>query len=56
MPRDERSRELARKRQRKAKLKKLRAKFAKATDRAEREAIEEKVRKISPFTALEEAS
>lgn len=53
MPRDERSRELARKRHRRAKLKKLREKYAKASDRAERETIEEKVRKISPFAVLE---
>ncbi|MFQ5732624.1 MAG: DUF6800 family protein [Planctomycetaceae bacterium] len=55
MPRDERSRELARKRHRRAKLKKLRKKYATAKDRAERESIEEKVRKISPFAVLEES-
>jgi len=55
MPRDERSRELARRRHRKAKLRKLRQKFANASDRAEKEAIAAKVRKISPFAELEEA-
>lgn len=54
MPRVERDRELARRRHRRKKLKKLREKFAKASDRAEKEAIAEKVRKISPFVALEE--
>lgn len=54
MPRVERDRELARRRQRKKKLIKLRKKYAEASDRAEREAIEEKVRKISPFAVLEE--
>ncbi len=55
MPRVERSRELARKRKRKAKLKKLRVKYANAGDRAEKEAIQEKVRRISPFVNLEES-
>ncbi len=54
MPRVERGRELARKRKRKEKLRKYREKFAKATDRAEKEAIIEKVRKISPLMTLEE--
>jgi Family of unknown function (DUF6800) len=54
MPRVERARELARRRKRKEKLKKLRAKFAKAGDRAEREAVQEKVRRISPFVKLGE--
>jgi Family of unknown function (DUF6800) len=52
MPRVERARELARRRKRKTKLKKLRVKFAKAGDRAEREAVQEKVRRISPFVKL----
>lgn len=54
MPRTERDRELARRRHRRQKLRKLRAKFAIAGDRAEREAVEEKVRKISPFVNLAE--
>ena len=55
MPRVERSRELARKRKRRATLKKLRVKYANAGDRAEKEAIQEKVRRISPFVNLEES-
>lgn len=54
MGRIERDRELARRRKRRSKLKKLREKYAKATTRADKEAIAEKVRKISPFARLEE--
>lgn len=54
MGRIERDRELARRRKRKTKLTKLREKYAKAGSRAEKEAIAEKVRKISPLTRLEE--
>ena len=56
MGRVERGRELARKRKRKAKLKKYRLKFAQATSEAEKTEIQEKVRKISPFAVLEEAA
>ena len=52
MPRTERGRELARRRTRKAKLKKLRAKYAAAKTDAERQTIFEKVRKISPFAEI----
>lgn len=54
MPRVERDRELARRRNRKKKLTKLRKKYAEASDRAEKEAVVEKLRKISPFAVLEE--
>ncbi|EDL56117.1 MULTISPECIES: DUF6800 family protein [Gimesia] len=56
MGRVEKGRELAQRRVRKHKLKQLRAKFAKAKDPSEKEAIKEKVRKISPFTVLEESA
>jgi hypothetical protein len=56
MGRVERERELARKRKRKAKLKKLRLKFAMAKTPAEKTEIQEKVKKISPFTVLEESA
>jgi uncharacterized membrane protein len=56
MGRVEKGRELASRRSRKAKLKKLRVKFAKAKDASEKEQIQEKVRKISPFTVLEESA
>lgn len=49
----ERDRELARKRQKKAKLKKLETKFAKASA-ADKQLIADKVRRISPFINLEE--
>ncbi|GAB4142298.1 MAG: hypothetical protein Tsb009_12470 [Planctomycetaceae bacterium] len=55
MGRVERTREIARRRTRRAKLKKLRAKFAKATSESEKEAIQAKVRVISPFTVLSDA-
>ncbi|RMG40934.1 MAG: hypothetical protein D6725_02455 [Planctomycetota bacterium] len=53
MGRVERTRELARRRHRREKLKKLRQKFRAAKSDAERQAIIEKVRKISPFVNLE---
>jgi hypothetical protein len=56
MGRVERDREIARRRSRRAKLKKLRTRFAKATDQAAKNAIIEKVRRLSPFAQLEEAS
>lgn len=56
MGRFERQREIARRRTRRAKLGKLRAKFAAATDQGEREAIIAKVRRVSPFVNLEEST
>ena len=53
MGRVERGRELARKRKRREKLKKLRVKYAMATSAAEKAEIEAKARKISPFASLE---
>lgn len=53
MPRTERGRELARRRTRKAKLKKLRTKFAAASNDSEREVIATKARRLSPFAKLE---
>jgi len=54
MGRVERDREIARKRARKSKLKKLRTRYAKATDQASKNAILAKARRVSPFAALEE--
>ncbi|MCA9114011.1 MAG: hypothetical protein KDA79_02930 [Planctomycetaceae bacterium] len=56
MGRVERDRELARRRTRKAKVKKLRAKYAAATDGGEKAEIAEKVRRMSPFVNLDEAA
>jgi hypothetical protein len=56
MGRVERDREIARRRTRRAKLKKLKGRYAKATDQASKNAIVEKVRRISPFAHLEEAA
>ncbi len=53
MGRIEGQRELARKRKRREQLKKFRAKFAKAKTQGDREAIIEKVFRISPFAVLE---
>jgi hypothetical protein len=53
MGRIERQRELARKRKRQQQLKKFRAKFAQANTQGEKEAITEKVFRISPFAVLE---
>ncbi len=54
MGRVERDREIARRRTRRAKLQKLRACFAKATDQATKNLILAKARRISPFAVLEE--
>jgi hypothetical protein len=54
MGRVERDREIARRRSRRTKLKKLRTRYAKATDQASKSAIVEKVRRLSPFAVLEE--
>jgi hypothetical protein len=53
MGRVERTRELARQRTRRAKLKKYRAKFAAAASEPEKEAIRVKVRVISPLVDLD---
>ncbi len=53
MGRVERDREIARRRIRRAKLSKLRAKYAAATTPAEKEAIFLKARKMSPFVEFE---
>ncbi len=53
MGRVERDREIARKRSRRAKLKKLRGKYATASDSGVKTAIVAKVRKISPFVDLD---
>ncbi len=52
MGRVERDREIARRRTRRAKLRKLRVKFRAATNDADKAAIQEKVRRISPFVNL----
>ncbi|MBX3441129.1 MAG: hypothetical protein KF774_01890 [Planctomyces sp.] len=49
MGRVERSRELARRRARRAKLKKLRTKFASAKGETEKKTLLEKARRVSPF-------
>ena len=54
MGRLQRTRELARKRSRRVKLKKLRAKYAATKNEGDKAAIVAKVRKISPFVKLEE--
>jgi hypothetical protein len=54
MGRVERDREIARRRSRRAKLQKLRKRFAKATDQASKSLILSKVRRLSPFATLEE--
>ncbi|MCA8995625.1 MAG: hypothetical protein KDA80_01520 [Planctomycetaceae bacterium] len=56
MGRIERSRELARQRTRRAKLKKLRAKYAAATSEGEKQAIREKAFRVSPQAVLEDAA
>ena len=53
MGRIERQRELARKRKRQQQLKKFRAKFANAKTQGEKEALTEKVFRISPFAVLQ---
>jgi hypothetical protein len=54
MGRVERDREIARRRSRRAKLRKLRAKYRAATSDGEKAAIQEKARRISPFVNLAE--
>jgi hypothetical protein len=56
MGRVERDREIARRRTRKTKLKKLRTRFKKATDQASKNAILAKARRVSPFATLEAAA
>ena len=54
MGRVERDREIARRRSRRAKLRKLRVKFRAATSDSEKAAIQEKARRISPLVNLAE--
>ena len=54
MGRVERTRELARRRSRRSKLKKLRTNFAKSKSDGEKAEIATKARKISPFVSFEE--
>ena len=54
MGRVERTREIARRRSRRAKLKKLRTRYAESKNEGEKAGIEAKVRKISPFAKLED--
>jgi hypothetical protein len=56
MGRSERQRELARRRKRGEQLKKFRAKFANAKTQGDKDAISEKVFRISPFAQLEAAA
>ena len=56
MGRVEGSRELARRRRRRVKLKKLRKQFAATDNKTEREEIRAKARRISPFANLEETA
>ena len=53
MGRIEGQRELARRRKRREQLKKFRVRFAKAKTQGDKEAIIEKVFRISPFAVLE---
>jgi hypothetical protein len=52
MGRIERGREIARRRARRAKLKKLRGRFANAKSEAEKADLRAKVTKLSPFATL----
>lgn len=54
MPRIERDREIARRRQRKVKIQKLIEKYMKSTVQADKAVIATKVRRLSPFYNLEE--
>jgi len=54
MGRVERDREIARRRTRRVKLKKLRDRYTKADSRSEKEEILTKARRISPFVTFEE--
>ncbi|MGD8406709.1 MAG: hypothetical protein PVJ21_23835 [Anaerolineales bacterium] len=49
----ERDREIKRRRHRKKKIKKLRAKLAEASNKAEKEKIIAKIRKVSPTAPIE---
>jgi hypothetical protein len=53
MGRVERDREIARRRHRRHKLQKLRKEFAAATNKSQKQAIVEKVKRISPLVDLE---
>lgn len=54
MPRIERDRELAQRRKRSDKLKKLMGRYIKATSQADKALISSKIRRISPFYNIEE--
>ena len=54
MPRIERDREIARRRQRKVKIQKLVEKYMKSTVQADKQTIAQKVRRLSPFYNIEE--
>jgi hypothetical protein len=54
MPRIERDREIARRRQRKVKIAKLIEKYMKTTVQADKAAIATKVRRLSPFYNIDE--
>jgi len=56
MGRIERTREIARRRKRGVQLKKLRLRFAAAASEAEKAAIIDKTRRLSPFVNLEESA
>ncbi len=55
MGRLERTREIARRRKRREQIGKIRAKYAVAKSQAEKDALFEKARKMSPFIVLETA-
>ena len=54
MGRVERTREIARRRTRRAKVKKLRQRYAEAKNATDKQAIREKMLKVSPFVVLED--
>ena len=54
MPRIERDREIARRRQRKVKIQKLVEKYMKTTVQADKQTIAQKVRRLSPFYNIDE--
>ena len=56
MGRVERQREIARRRKRNVQLKKVRAKYAAATNEAEKAVLLAKARRMSPFLDLEAAA
>jgi len=56
MGRVERTREIARRRSRRTKLRKLRDKYAKATSADEKQTLVAKARRLSPFANLDESS